>query len=255
MFKNGEQIFNTKQGSSTDYKISVDKNNYYISGFINEPIQRPTIWKNGERTNLLLENGTYANSIFVANNDVYLAGETVYRLERINEETVLPRTIAKYWKNGEEIYLTDSNNVAKARDIVVAGQNVHIVGWKLQNGTRTAKYWKNKQEVNLNNVGEWSDAYSIAVNKEDVYILGTEKKNDTYSTVYWKNGIKTQLENENDYNENNDIQVAENGDVYIAIKDKNYYIKNGQKVYFARLLPDYPSVSAIKVVTKNQQNK
>lgn len=250
-WKNGNQIFCSEQGSHTNYKLFVNNNNYYILGLLTDPIiQKTGLWKNGERTNFLLENGTNAHSIFVSNNDVYVAGETTYDLKRTSDTSFLDCTIAKYWKNGQEISLTDKNSVAGASDVAIVGQNVYIVGWKLENGISVAKYWKNGEEFNLNVDNEWSDAQSIVINNDDVYILGTQKSGEKYFPVYWKNGIKTKLEEYGVYNEQNEIEVAENGDVYIALKNMNCYFKNGLKVYFEKLYPDYPSISDIKVVSK-----
>jgi len=250
-WKNGEQIFSSNTGSHIHYELFVNNNNYYVLGLISDPvIQKTVLWKNGVRTNFLLENGTFAHSIFVTNNDVYVAGETTYYLKPTNETSYLDCTIAKYWKNGQEILLTDSLTVAGALDIAVANQNVYVVGWKLENGKRVAKYWKNGEVFNLNDNNEWSEAQSIVINNNDVYILGTQKRMESYIPVYWKNGIKTIIEDEDVYNEQNKIAVAKNGDAYIAINDKNYYYKNGEKVYFAKLYPDSPSISGIKVVSK-----
>lgn len=250
-WKNGNQIFCSEQGSHTNYKLFVNNSNYYILGFLTDPIiQKTGLWKNGERTNFLHENGTYTHSIFVSNNDVYVAGETTYDLKRTNDTSFLDCTIAKYWKNGQEIPLTDKNSVAGAWDVATTGQNVYVVGWKLENGIRVAKYWKNNVEFNLNFDNEWSDAQSIVISNNDVYILGTQKSGDKYVPVYWKNGVKSKLEDNGDYNEHNEIEVAENGDVYIAINNKNYYYKNGLKVYFAKSYPDYPSISDIKILSK-----
>ena len=245
-WKNGEQIFSSNQGSSTSYKLFVDNNDYYILGFIADPAQKPTIWKNGERTDFLLENRTYARSIFVSNNDVYVAGETTYDLKPTSETSVLDCTMAKYWKNGQETCLTDSNSVAGAYGITVVGQDVYVVGWKLENGTMVAKYWKNSEEFNLNDNNEWSVAQSIAINGNDVYISGVQKNNDSYIPVYWKNGIKTQLENNGDYYMNSNIEVAKSGDVYLAT-EYGCYFKNGEKIYFSR---DYTDVGSIKIVSK-----
>jgi hypothetical protein len=255
-WKNGEQIFSSENGSTLPAGLFVHNNNYYILGMIRDPfVQKTTIWKNGVRTDFLLENGTRAHSIFVSNNDVYVAGETTYDLKQINETTYRDCTIAKYWKNGQEICLTDSNSVAGAWDIAVKGQDVYVVGWKLENEIRTAKYWKSGEEFNLNEIAEWSDAHSIAINDDNVYILGIQKGVEHYVPVLWKNGIKTTIDDEGFYYQPNKISVCENGDVYIATKNNNdfgNYFKNGKRVHFAKLYPDYPTISDIRVVLKSK---
>ena len=253
-WKNGKQIFSQETGSNVPYELFVHNNNYYILGLIRDPIvQKTTIWKNGERTDFLLENGTRAHSIFVSNNDIYVAGQTTYDLKHINDSIYRDCTIAKYWKNGQEFCLTDSNNVAGAWDITVKEQDVYVVGWKLENDTRIAKYWKNDEEFNLNENNEWSDAHSIVIKNEDVYILGMEKGVEFYIPVYWKNGIKTVIDDEGFYYQPNNIAIGKNGDVYIVTKnndDFGNYFKNGERINFAKIYPDYPTVRDIKVVSK-----
>ena len=130
------------------------------------------------------------------------------------------------------------------------GQDVHIVGWKLENEIKVAKYWKNCEEFNLNDNNEWSEAQSIAINDGDVYILGMQKNIASYTPIYWKNGIKTILEDEGNYYPPNYIAVTESGNVYIALRNSKYYFKNGERIYFSKLNTNSPRIDDIKVVPK-----
>ena len=133
-------------------------------------------WIDGQ--GIMLSDGTHdatANSIFVSDNDVYIAGTD---------------NGAVYWKNNREIRLSDGS----ANSIFVAGNDVYVAG---SNGSDSpnAVYWKNGIEVQLekNNVyGNWGSfgANSIFVSGNDVYVAGFEGPNP----VYWKNGKEIYLD-------------------------------------------------------------
>ncbi|PIE78458.1 MAG: hypothetical protein CSA15_07695, partial [Candidatus Delongbacteria bacterium] len=61
------------------------------------------------------------------------------------------RNVAKYWKNGEEIALTDGSQNAYAYDITIDNGNVYVVGNESNGTNNVAKYWKNGTEVTLTN--------------------------------------------------------------------------------------------------------
>ncbi len=57
--------------------------------------------------------------------------------------------VAKYWKDGNAITLTDGTNNAKALSVFVVGTYVYVAGFE-NNGSRdVATYWKNGTAVYL----------------------------------------------------------------------------------------------------------
>jgi hypothetical protein len=91
------------------------------------------LWHNGQQ---LFWEGTYgwigdAYGVTILDTNVYVAGNRDNR--------------ALYWKNGEEIYLSDPDTeTAVARSIFFAGNDMYIAGTKLvPSNAYQAGYWKN----------------------------------------------------------------------------------------------------------------
>jgi hypothetical protein len=158
-------------------------------------------WKNGVQVDLtkgLIYSGLNGNlcypnttSIFVSNNDVYVAG---FQMTASN----IYRSRALFWKNGIPVYLTkDSTSGSEARSIFVTGNDVHIAGYQNINNTSRAMYWKNGVPTTLSIGGISSIASSIFVAGDDVYIAGYEwtAPNGKYIATYWKNGEQVKLTN------------------------------------------------------------
>ena len=114
-------------------------------------------WKNSQP--VILSDGTndaWTTSIAVSGNDVYVAGmEWNGKSYQDANGYLLKKSIAKYWKNGNPVNLTDGTEDAVARSIAVSGTDVYVVG--MENGYAT--YWKNGVAVKLSNAN--SDATSI----------------------------------------------------------------------------------------------
>ena len=162
-------------------------------------------WKNGNAINLTDgTKGAQAWSIAISGNDVYVAGKE-WSGRSYEDENGNPsqKSIAKYWKNGIPVILTDGTEDAITTSINVSGTDVYVSGtewngnsYQYQTNGYTyrksvAKYWKNGTQVNLTDGTEDAEAKSIAVSGTDVYVAGTV---NGYAT-YWKNGVAVKLSN------------------------------------------------------------
>jgi len=175
-WKNGNAI-NLTDGTNgaQAWSIAVSGNDAYVAG--NEwngksyqdasgsTYQRSIAkyWKNSQP--VILTDGTddaFAKSIAVSGTDVYVAGTEwngkSYQIQ--GSAYIYRKSIAKYWKNGKAVNLTDGTEDADARSIAVSGNDVYVAG--TANGYAT--YWKNGVAVKLSNVE--SDANSIFLVKK-----------------------------------------------------------------------------------------
>ncbi len=145
-WKNGQPVSITN-GSQQAYanSIAVVGNDIYVAGSESNVAK---YWKNGQAISLTNGSAIYAtaNDIAVVGNDVYVAGWEGDFAGRVGGSG----SVAKYWKNGQEISLSNGTTYAQATSISIYGSDVYVAGYE---GTATnkfaAKYWKNGQAVAL----------------------------------------------------------------------------------------------------------
>lgn len=108
--------------------------------------------------------------------DIYVAGA----------ESNGTRTVAKYWKNGIPVSLSDGSNNALATEIAISGSDVHVIGFEIVGNITVARYWKNGTPVFLTN--GYSRTTDITVDGNDVYVSGYEFTGNGSGARFWKNG-------------------------------------------------------------------
>ncbi|WP_437394920.1 hypothetical protein [Flagellimonas lutimaris] len=166
--------------------------------------------------------------------------------------------IAKYWKNGKAVLLSDgaqneyalsifvtddsdvyicgravdiarywTNNApvdlptsTTAQAIKVYNNRVYIVGREWNGSTHFAKLWTDGNVTTLNNGLGFSVASDVFINENDVYVSGKQDNGNFYQPVYWKNGILQILGNGITFGSAESIYVVED-DVYVAGNEFN----------------------------------
>ena len=111
------------------------------------------------------------------------------------EYNVAGKSVAKYWKNGVGIDLTDGTKDADATSIFVVGTDVYVCGEENYSGSNgQAILWKNSVRTNLSSAGSDAYASSVFVSGTDVYVCGSETDaGGNARAKYWKNSVSVFL--------------------------------------------------------------
>lgn len=161
-WKNGNEIYLIKGGYGTSqaddaYSIFISAQDVYACGGLTGQY-----WKNGNPVLL----GGSAKSIFVSDGDVYVAGTQPDGEPYQTYNGTRYRIVAKYWKNGTAVNLTDGTKNAYATSIAVSGNDVYVAGYEENTpgtGDYIAKYWKNGNPAVLSNVESYANSIFIMI--------------------------------------------------------------------------------------------
>ena len=165
-WKNGNGVALEGGAGQVTSMAVADNGDVYVAGYTFGSPNLAQYWKNGERHVLGVgENPNHdseARGIFIENNDVYVAGwEKIPRPSGGGSVSV-----ARYWKNGEPVDLTDGTNRAEANSIFVLEGEVYVAGVEYMN-RRRATYWRNGEAVRLSHEDFNGYAGDIVVVKKD----------------------------------------------------------------------------------------
>lgn len=188
-WKNGTAHLLKEAGSSYVNDLQVANGKVYIAwdervGWSWQARQ----WVDGVNTALSEQENTSAKAIYVADDNVYVAGTESYpyRDDRL--------ALATVWKNGAaEPALTDGGGDAwlssKATSIFVAGSDLYAAGTEMLPiiSNPQARIWKNG-ELLYADEGEYSEVFDLWVEGTDVYACGIRTIDGAQRGVVWKNG-------------------------------------------------------------------
>ncbi len=211
---------------NTDVYITIWENN---AG--NEEAQ---LWNNGQTSKL--NNGyanAYPNSVYVKQNDVYVAG-------RIFEGNNNWRSTL--WLNGNHSFLSDGLVSATLNAVFIDETNVYVTG----NSGNKATVWKNNDALELTDGLQYATGFSVSTDGINEYIAGQEGN----SAMLWKNGIASNLGNgvaRSVYVNDSDIYVAG----YVSINNSPFATlwKNGVPVALGD--PNLPGIAYSVYVDQN----
>ena len=217
VWKNGKELYDLTDGSKSGEANSLFVADDKVYTAGNDG-KVAKLWKNKSATDLTDgSKSATASSVFVAGSNVYTAGND--------------GKVAKVWKKGSELFaLTDGSKYAYVISVFVVGDDVYTAGCE-SNGTKdVAKVWKNKSATDLTDGSKSAIARSVYVVGDDVYVAGGEGG----VTKVWKNGEELYELVDKGYAYS---MVVHNGDVYVACSEREgtddvaKVWKNGKELY------------------------
>jgi hypothetical protein len=174
--------------------------------------------------------GASANSVFVQNGDVYVAGNEYYD----RGGGVLPGSRATLWKNGAIQFQSDILD-SEANSVFVSGADAYVAGTGHPDPHSSGiVLWANgfPQYVGVcKGSYDYHRVSSLFVAGEDVYVAGSDRSGEGYFdvAVLWKNGVPQYFYNGNfGYGCATSVFVS-GEDVYVAgyVNKQGIIWKNG----------------------------
>lgn len=202
-----DQEFSLSDGTyeSSANSMSVHNGSVYVTGTMKTSSGfESAYWINGQKTSLPVTfKAEHVNAFFFDSLDIYKAGS----------ENILGQfSKAKYWKNDQEVFLTDGKKEASALSIVVEKGNVYVLGSE----SGRIVVWKNGQASSLTDGTTSAMPTSLAVENGNVYVSGTVyNASGTTVAKYWMNGKAIDLTNGNFHAGAESIAV-DNENVFVA---------------------------------------
>ncbi|WP_271766735.1 cadherin repeat domain-containing protein [Aquimarina algiphila] len=203
VLKDGEDITPSilENESNTIVDLSVQGNDIYV-------ISTETLYKNNTAINIInnISNVSFLSDMHIIGEDVYICGN----------EKISGTSIARVWRNGNPINLSNGNNEAYALSVFVEGTDVYVAGFADSSSSmnNTAVVWKNGTITELTDGSSSSMANAVYVRNGDVYVAGYDTTGGGGAQVaLWKNNTKINLSNGN-HSIANDIYVTEDNDIY-----------------------------------------
>jgi hypothetical protein len=144
--------------------ITVSGSDVYVAAtyftIANLNSQVSAYWKNGVQVNLPGPS-SYANSIYVSGNDVYVTGYTYSAGNRTGV----------YWKNGVIVNLSNGTTDVVATGIYILGTDIYVAGYESGGSNAPPFYWKNGNKIVLSTPSQGAGAsQGISGTGNDIYI-------------------------------------------------------------------------------------
>ncbi len=184
-WKNGIEVSLTDGTANTILSaVAVSSADVWTAGNLYTLQFTGSCWKNSRPYALTTTTESGAYDILCSGNDTYVAGY----------ESNGTKDVAKYWKNGTSVSLTDGTTDACAYSLTVSGTDLYVAGLRIQGTKPVATYWKNGNPVYLTDGTFSARASDICVSGGDVYVSGYENSVSNFTVAkYWKNGSEVIL--------------------------------------------------------------